>query len=500
MSAEHNDSVRQRAVPSRVSQVLAGASWIFLQIVSERIFQLFVFVLLARELGPSDFGAAALSIALPIALVVAVRPFADVIVQRNESNPENLSTIFWTSSAVGLVLSIIVFCMSMVVAPKFFSDPVPRLVAMASPAPFIAGFAAPFEGVLLRECRYRSLALRRAIGNLGGGILGIALVYLSVKSASLIVYTLSGLLIGAVISINIVSWRPSFTFRYRYLVSVVDYIAFCFLNSFVVQITSRLPDMIIGAALGPAATGIFRLAKQIVDNVAVAISNPLMTSLFPAMSRLNHDQAATGNATFHTISVVVVISSFLAMNGSLLSFFIASERVFGAWGEAIWLCGVLLQMLPALVGASVSQVVYSAGGNTRILFALSSTQLAVLTITVAIFSQWSLTLAAIAVVAVTDCMLIIYLINLRKIVGAAIYRVLIAFIGFFVLSAAALGLINCYYSATYSPLSFGISLLVANSLYIGLVLICAWPTIRFVWLRYRSRPAAGIIDRQIERR
>src|SRR3954447_14127204 len=93
--------------PSRESSA-RGAFWALVDLAGGQASSLLVFLVLARVIGPAQYGVFAIAISLlSLLAILQYYGFADAIVQRASINEGFLDTVFWCDVVLALILIVI---------------------------------------------------------------------------------------------------------------------------------------------------------------------------------------------------------------------------------------------------------------------------------------------------------------------------------------------------------------------------------------------------------
>ena len=164
---EDNRNLQRRAA--------RGTLWAMVDNWGRQLLQLVVFVVLARLLVPDDFGLVALAVVfVALATLFVDQGLGDAIIQRPTLTREHIDTAFWAALTLGAGLTVAGVVLAVPIA-ALLNEPRLEPVLQALSATFLlTGFAAIPTGVLRREMRFRSLAMRTLLSIAGGGLVGIA--------------------------------------------------------------------------------------------------------------------------------------------------------------------------------------------------------------------------------------------------------------------------------------------------------------------------------------
>ena len=134
-----------------------------------------IFIVLARLLDLQAFGLVGwASVFIGFFQVFVNAGLAQAIVQREEIEPEHLDTAFWTNLAISVgLLALIVACAGPVASLLDEPELAPVLSWLTLGLVASALSAVPIA-ILQRRLEFKALALRVLVGNLAGGVIGIA--------------------------------------------------------------------------------------------------------------------------------------------------------------------------------------------------------------------------------------------------------------------------------------------------------------------------------------
>ncbi len=150
----------EKPASSLRGRVLRGVVW---KAISQALGQgtsTIVAIILARLLVPSDYGIAAMVIVF--AAVVPV--FSDValgaaLVQRRNLTEADKSTVFWTSTGVGLAFTVLGFLASWPIADFYGEPEVQPLFAALSLTFVVTALSGTQKALLTRDMNFRRLEL-----------------------------------------------------------------------------------------------------------------------------------------------------------------------------------------------------------------------------------------------------------------------------------------------------------------------------------------------------
>jgi O-antigen/teichoic acid export membrane protein len=266
-------------------------------------------MVLARLLGPKDFGLVGMVTAFTGVLIL-FRDFglSAAAIQRATVTEEQVSTLFWINIAVGVGLALLTVAMAPIIA-AFYHEP--RLVGVtaALASSFIVNGAGIQHGVLLqREMRFTTLAVISTISlvvstciGIGGAMAGYgywALVLMTIMSPTITT-------LGFCLSTR---WIPGPPRRQVGIRSMMRFGGTLTLNGLIVYIASNCEKILLGRFWGADALGIYGRAYQLVNIPTANLNAAAGEVAFSALSRVQQDPGRLKSYFLKGYSVVLAMT------------------------------------------------------------------------------------------------------------------------------------------------------------------------------------------------
>jgi O-antigen/teichoic acid export membrane protein len=340
------------------SLVLSGFAWNVATSVLVQISRVVFAIGLARFLTPREYGIAAMALVFS-ALVFA---FADLslgvgLVQRAEITEEDRSTVFWTSAAVGVLLTAGGIAASGPLA-SFFGEPdVQPLFAVLSLSFVVTSLGATHAALLHRAMDFRSISIRVGSSTLVGGAVGVGLAAAGFGAWALIVQQLCVAVIATTLLWVSMPWRPRLVYSLRSLRQLGSFGGRMFGVRVAEYVRLNGDKLLIGRLLGSAPLGTYSVAFNILLAPVSRFLLAVTDTLFPAFARLQDDPARMGSVWLR-VNRIVAAAFVPALLGLAV---VASDFVAVAlgprWADVapllqIMALGVIAQAV-SLVGAEV---------------------------------------------------------------------------------------------------------------------------------------------------
>lgn len=312
------------------SAVMSGFTWMYLSVVLQGALKLFVLAVLARLLGPRDFGIVGIALIFTsCAERVGQVGVGPALVQKARISPDEMHTGLVLSVLSGILISLSLW----IVAPyaaMFFAAPEVDLILKALAFGFVLdGFGVLSDSLLQRNLRFRQIVVRDNIAYIVGiaGV-GVVLAMLGAGAWALVIGHLTTKTIRLMLLLAAEPLRTNGRFRITHVHELL-HTGFGFSLGRILNFMSLQGDnFVVGRVLGVEVLGMYTRGYQLMALPAMYIGQVLERVLFPAMAQKQDNQVLLRRAYCSTLEVVTLF----ALPTSIGMFFLAKEIVWALFG------------------------------------------------------------------------------------------------------------------------------------------------------------------------
>lgn len=308
-----------------------------------------IFIVLARLLSPAEFGIVAFAtIFIDLSRVLVVAGIPDVLIQREHWDDRVASTAFWANLLLGLLISLGLNLVMLIAAGESDTDTLRWVVAALSLTLIIDGSIAVHAAKLRREFGYKAIATRNAAAQVVSGVVGIALAFLGYGVWALVISRLAGVMLSSTILWSAAKWRPQMHCSLVHLRQLKGSFSFL-LSSLTGQANAHVAAFVVGAWLGPAALGQFRIGSRVLTMLINTFIVPLQTTAMSAFSRLDRGGDAIGRAYLRItrLGSIIICPAFFGLAA------IAPDFVPLVFGEKWRVAGYVMTAMALTAGPAV---------------------------------------------------------------------------------------------------------------------------------------------------
>ncbi len=265
-------------------------------------------IIMARILMPEDFGAVAiLSVFISIANTFVNNGLCNAIVQKQDSDNIDCSTVFYTQVLIAFLCYIILFVSAPFIASFYENSQLCMMLRVLSLSFVIGSFGAMQIAIMKKNMQFHKSFISGVSASIVHAISGIALALMGLGVWSIIFSTIAQQFTLVICNILIVRWHPDFTFSFQRLKSLFSYSWKLMVGWFIGTLHQDVYALIIGKRFSQAILGFYNRASSIPSIFSKTITEVVDGVMFPAMSKIQSQKDVLKEATKTLLSV----SSFL---------------------------------------------------------------------------------------------------------------------------------------------------------------------------------------------
>jgi PST family polysaccharide transporter len=323
---------------------------------SNTLVQLIVTAVLARLLGPADFGViAVLSVLVTFFSFISEMGLGPAIIQF-ELKHEQQSALFWLTMFVGSVLSM-VFVFGGPMLASFYHEP--RYIPIAKILAFNIAFSCwgivPFA-LLRKRLKFKEVAMVEIASAILSGCVGIAAAYANFGVFALALKGASYACAMSAFSIAASGFNPFRLPIFRGMARILSFSLYQFFSNLTSYLTRNVDKLIVGRLMGSNALGLYDMSYRLMMLPNANLTQIISPALQPIYAAHQHDKS-TIFSSYQTVIRALLIAGGFAGIGCFLC---ANEIIFLAYGRkwalaapifSILSLSIAIQVILATVGA-----------------------------------------------------------------------------------------------------------------------------------------------------
>lgn len=316
---------------SLTRQAVGNMAWVAWGSGATALLKVLVLVVLTRLLTPADFGlVSAALVVIAFSLNFSQLGLGPALIQRPDLQPRHVSSAFYASIGLGLLVAAIIWLGAPLIAQFFRMEhltPVVRGLAFVFP---IVGLATVPESLLQRDLRFRALANRDVVAyGVGYGVIGVGLALLGYGVWALVLAQVSQVAIRTVIlmrlSPTLLPARPT----WRSFVELMDYGVGQSMSRVGVILANQVDNLVVGRWLGAVRLGEYSRAYQLMSVPTGLLGDVLDKVLFPTMAKVQDDPRRLAAAFLQGTALLALVTLPVGVVAAI----VAPELVAVAFGS-----------------------------------------------------------------------------------------------------------------------------------------------------------------------
>ena len=307
-------------VESLAHRTVRNVAWLGSGQAIRQVVAMLTMVVLARHLGPSEFGMFAMAMFVnELAQLVVDFGIGSALIQRKEINRLELSSCFWINVAVAAMAAVILVAAGPVIA-DYFKQPMLRWLMFATAFNLlISAMAVLPQALLARRLAFRDIAVSTLIGSLSGAATAIVLALAGAGVWALACQPVVGSSVTLLFLAARAGWLPDFRFQLAAINGLLKFSGQLLLSNLVAYVTRSLPILILGPAMGVATLGLINMAYTIAWLPVAQFSQTVVKATFPVFAQLQNDMDRFREGFYRATGLVALFAFPLMMGIAVLA-------------------------------------------------------------------------------------------------------------------------------------------------------------------------------------
>lgn len=364
--------MRRKDAKLNPDKVQAATKWSTITEVSAKAIQPLTNMILARLLAPEAFGV--------VASVVLVTSFVDLfsdsgfqkyLIQHDFTGRKELyeyaNVAFWVNLGFSLFLWGVIALFADGVAELVGSPGLGVVLVVACAQLPMTSFSSIQTALFRRDFDFKAMFPIRMAVVCTPLAVSVPLAALGLGYWALILGSIAGQLLNAILLTLKSPWKPQFYFSKHQLKTMLSFTVWTLLEAISIWITANLGILVCGRGLNAYYLGLFKTSISMVSSCMSIFTASFITVLFSTLSRTKDDETAFRN-TFFSFQRLLALMVLPVGAGVCLYRDLATRILLGAqWMEAAELIGMEgLTLSIRIITTYLCSEVYRAKGRPRL--------------------------------------------------------------------------------------------------------------------------------------
>lgn len=322
--------------------------WKFLEQGASQIVQLAVSIILARLLGPDEYGIVAIVLTfINILAVVVQNGFATALIQRMDVDEDDFNSVLYFNLVLSGILYLTIYILAPFIAGFYKYEIISSVTRILSLMLFPSAVISLQQAYVARKMEFSKLFVASFIAALISGGSSIYLAYKGMGIWALVCQQMVYLLLLSILLMYSLSWRIKFKFSLDRVKSFMDFGVKYLAAAVLDNVFNNLHSLVMAKVYSKASLANFNRGEQFPKLIVSNLSATVQAVLFPVMSAKQNDKKELRDLLERAISVSCYIVfpmmfGMMAVADTVILLFLGP-----AWEEAIGYV-ILMSMAYAL--------------------------------------------------------------------------------------------------------------------------------------------------------
>jgi len=271
-------------------KTLGALTWSLVQELSQRGLQFVIGIVLARLLGPKEFGMLAMvTIFIAVSQALVDSGFGSALIQRKEPTEADECSVFYFNIFLGFLMAGLL-CLAAPWIAQFYDQPqLTSLVRALSAVLIINSISVVQNALMVRRLDFKRQAIVAVASMSVSGVTALILAWRGFGVWSLVAQQIIASAVRTVMLWRINTWRPKWIFSVKSLRELFGFGSGMMASALTNRIFDNLTSLVIGKAFSAVTLGFYSRAVTLQDTVSQSLANVANRVTFPVFSQLQHD-------------------------------------------------------------------------------------------------------------------------------------------------------------------------------------------------------------------
>ena len=293
---------------NKKEQILSSLIWKFLERGGTQGIQFIIQIFLARLLSPNDYGVIALiTVFIALANVFVQSGFNTALIQKQNADEKDFSSVFYISLLVAGILYILLFFSASLIASFYEIKELVNIIRVLSITLFFGAFNSIQNAIVSRRMDFKKLFYSSLGAVIISGIIGVIFAYKGFGVWALVFQQLINQISVCIILFFTVKWYPKLLFSFERLKLLFSFGGKLLCSALLDTGYREMTNLIVGKVYSPTILGFYNRGYQFPNLIVNNFNGSIQSVLFPALSSVQDDKIKVKELTRRAI----VTSSYI---------------------------------------------------------------------------------------------------------------------------------------------------------------------------------------------
>lgn len=317
-------------------QAIGGVIWTVFDSFILRAFTLVTTLVLARWLGPTDFGLIGMiAIFIGIGSSITDSGLSSSLIRTKNADDHDFSTVFILNLSFSLCIYLLMFISAPFIADFFKQDILINVIRVYCVSFIISGFSAVQLARLNASMQFKKIAKFNIPGIIFSSLIGLLLGYLGYGVWALVWMYLSNQIIKTLILWFASQWRPSLHFSKEKAYFHYSFGYRLMLSGLLNTIFQYIYNIVIGKFYTVKDLGFYERSKSLNDYPVTTITGVISRVTYPLLVSVSEDKEKLGSVYKKILGITFFITAPLMFGLSAIAHPLFNLILGVKWLEAV---------------------------------------------------------------------------------------------------------------------------------------------------------------------
>lgn len=271
-------------------QSLSGFIWTFIDTFFVRGFMFIAMILLARWIGPVDFGLVGMiAIFLAIGRLLTDSGLTNSLIRTKNTDESDYSTVFFVNIFMSVLAYVIIYFSAPSIADFFGYEILIEIVRIYCLLFFIIAFSSVQLAILTKKMEFKKITKINFPSTLVGVIIGLYLGFHDYGVWSIVWLYLSTEIVRSILLWLFSNWKPKFVFSKIKFKFHYSFGYKLLLSGLLDTIFKNLYNVLIGKYFSAQTLGFYERSKQFSEYPSAMLTGVISKVTYPMFSKIQND-------------------------------------------------------------------------------------------------------------------------------------------------------------------------------------------------------------------
>ena len=298
------------AEQSLKDKTVKGVAWSGIDNVVQFGVTFIVSIVLARLLSPDDYGLIGIiAIFTAVCQTLINAGFTTALIRKNDATDDDYNTVFIVNLAMSLILYVVIFACSPLIAHFFNREELVSLTRVSSISIIIGALSLVQQTRLTKRIDFKSQTKITIAASISSGVMGIVLAFIGFGVWSLVAQQLTSQMLRTILLWYVNKWIPKMRFCKDSFHELFGFGWKMLVSALLDTVWKELYQVVVGKFYNPATLGQYTRSKQFSQMFSSNLTSVIQRVTYPVLSNIQDDKERMVSAYRRIIKITMFITA-----------------------------------------------------------------------------------------------------------------------------------------------------------------------------------------------